>query len=268
MASSLATKRLQKEYQMMMTNPPEFIVAKPLESNILVWHYIVTGPPDSAYTGGEYHGKVIFPEEYPYKPPAIKMLTPNGRFQTDTRLCLSMSDYHPGTWNPAWSVATILTGLVSFMVEETPTTGSVKTSVADRRLLAQRSWEWNRQDARFVDVWGGEELFHKKATVAVPSVAAGAAVVGVSAGMKGAEKSSGHRKRVVSKKTLQQPIQHQQHPLQHQQQLQQQNQQNVALVQNAVDTVWAKARSNLWVLAIAALVMYLVVLKVITRLDL
>ena len=33
-----------------------------------------------------------------------------------SRLCLSISDFHPDTWNPAWSVSTILTGLLSFMV--------------------------------------------------------------------------------------------------------------------------------------------------------
>lgn len=38
------------------------------------------------------------------------------RFKTNTRLCLSISDFHPDTWNPAWSVSTILTGLLSFMV--------------------------------------------------------------------------------------------------------------------------------------------------------
>jgi len=32
------------------------------------------------------------------------------------RLCLSISDFHPDTWNPAWSVSTILTGMLSFMV--------------------------------------------------------------------------------------------------------------------------------------------------------
>jgi len=47
------------------------------------------------YAGGQYHGKLIFPSDYPYKPPAIMMLTPNGRFNTNTRLCLSMSDFHP-----------------------------------------------------------------------------------------------------------------------------------------------------------------------------
>lgn len=52
------------------------------------------------------------------QPPAVYMLTPNGRFSTNTRLCLSMSDFHPETWNPLWSVGTILTGLLSFMVRQ------------------------------------------------------------------------------------------------------------------------------------------------------
>lgn len=61
-------------------------------------------------------GKLVFPADYPFKPPSIRMITPNGRFQVNTRLCLSMSDFHPGTWNPSWSVSTILNGLLSFMV--------------------------------------------------------------------------------------------------------------------------------------------------------
>lgn len=28
------------------------------------------------------------------------MLTPNGRFAPNTNLCLSMTDYHPESWNP------------------------------------------------------------------------------------------------------------------------------------------------------------------------
>lgn len=58
------------------------------------------------------------------------MVTPNGRFETGVRLCLSMSDYHPELWVPAWSVATILTGLLSFMLEDTLTTGSITTTVS------------------------------------------------------------------------------------------------------------------------------------------
>ena len=39
------------------------------------------GPPASLYTGGYYHGKLVFPKEYPFKAPSIYMLTPNGRFK-------------------------------------------------------------------------------------------------------------------------------------------------------------------------------------------
>lgn len=37
------------------------------------------------YSGGYYHGKLIFPREFPFKPPSIYMITPNGRFKCNTR---------------------------------------------------------------------------------------------------------------------------------------------------------------------------------------
>jgi hypothetical protein len=48
--------------------------------------------------GGWYHGKLKFPPDYPFAPPGIMMHTPSGRFEVNMRLCLSMSDYHPETW--------------------------------------------------------------------------------------------------------------------------------------------------------------------------
>lgn len=153
MATKFAYKRLTKEYMNIMKSPPPFIIAKPLESNILEWHYVITGPPDSPYHNGEYHGVLIFPSEYPLKPPSIKMITPNGRFKTNFRLCLSMSDYHPKTWNPAWSVSTILTGLLSFMLEDTPTTGSIVTSKKDKKDFAIKSKEYNRNDPKFRNIF-------------------------------------------------------------------------------------------------------------------
>lgn len=49
MATRGATKRLSKEYQQMQIDPPEFATAKPSERNILEWHYVITGPPDTPY---------------------------------------------------------------------------------------------------------------------------------------------------------------------------------------------------------------------------
>lgn len=66
-------------------DPLPYIVAEPLPSNILEWHYVVQGPENSVYHGGYYHGKLLFPAEFPFKPPSIFMITPNGRFKTNTR---------------------------------------------------------------------------------------------------------------------------------------------------------------------------------------
>jgi ubiquitin-conjugating enzyme E2 J2 len=137
----------------MQKSPPPFVYAAPDEKNILFWNYIIRGPPDSPYHGGEYHGALIFPPEYPFKPPGIKMFTPSGRFQVDKKICFSMSDFHPGTWNPAWSVATILTGLLSFMLADETTTGSMTSSDAEKRILAQRSHDYNRTQKRFVEAF-------------------------------------------------------------------------------------------------------------------
>lgn len=149
MGSKAAFARLRKELSRLLKSPAEHIEAAPLEANILEWHYVITGPPDSVYAGGFYWGKLVFPPQYPFKPPSIQMTTPSGRFKTDTRLCLSMSDYHPETWNPMWSVSSILSGLLSFMLESTPTQGSVESSDETKREFARRSLAHNVKSPLF-----------------------------------------------------------------------------------------------------------------------
>lgn len=112
---------------------------------------MITGPPETPYEGGQYHGTLTFPSDYPFKPPAIRMFTPSGRFRPGMRLCLSISDYHPKTWNPAWSVSTILTGLLSFMAADETTAGSVAGTDESRREFARKSKTFNnKSNSQFV----------------------------------------------------------------------------------------------------------------------
>ncbi|KAI5651561.1 ubiquitin-conjugating enzyme domain-containing protein [Phthorimaea operculella] len=148
-----ATSRLKQDYLRLKNDPVPYVTAEPVPSNILEWHYVVKGPEKSPYEGGYYHGKIIFPREFPFKPPSIFMITPNGRFKTNTRLCLSITDFHPDTWNPAWSISTILTGLLSFMLEKTPTLGSIETSDYQKRCLAAESLETNLKNKMFCELF-------------------------------------------------------------------------------------------------------------------
>jgi len=48
----------------LLKNPVENIFAIPDPNNIFLWHFILYGL-DKAYKGGYYHGKLIFPTDYP-----------------------------------------------------------------------------------------------------------------------------------------------------------------------------------------------------------
>lgn len=159
MASSVCVQRLRKEFKDIQKKPIENIRAAPKETNILEWHYVIEGPKGSPYESGWYHGILTFPSDYPYKPPSIQMLTPNGRFKTHTRLCLSMSDFHPESWNPMWSVGTILMGLYSFMLEESATYGSIVTDTAFKRQKVKESLEYNCKNKLFCELF--PELIQK-----------------------------------------------------------------------------------------------------------
>lgn len=158
-----AVLRLQQDYINLNKDPVPYIRAEPLSWNILEWHYVISGPENSPYYGGYYHGTLVFTQQYPFKPPSIYIRTPNGRFQTNRRLCLSISDYHPDEWNPAWSVSSILTGLLSFMLEDSSALGTMVTLRKEKLQFAYDSWEFNLKDHNFTTLFPDlvKEIKHK-----------------------------------------------------------------------------------------------------------
>lgn len=90
----------------------------------------------------------------PTQPPAFMMLSPNGRFETGIKICLSISSHHPEHWQPSWSVRTALTALVAFL--PTPGGGALGALVSSGcivmwvvmsscALLLRRGVGWNEE---------------------------------------------------------------------------------------------------------------------------
>ena len=69
---------------------------------------------------------------------------------------------HAESWNPMWSVGTILNGLLSFMYESNITTGSVSSSKADKKRLAAISLEQNLRSPMFRKLFPEWVEEHKK----------------------------------------------------------------------------------------------------------
>jgi len=78
------------------------------------------------------------------KPPNIILLTPNGRFETNTKICLSISGHHPESWQPSWSIRTALLAIIGFMpTSALGSLGSLNYTPEERKLLAKKSHEFS-----------------------------------------------------------------------------------------------------------------------------
>ena len=99
-----------------------------------------------------------FPVTYPFKPPEIWFMTPNGRFKTGMAVCLSISSFHPEQWSAAWGVSQIMFGIISFMHENEITYGGIDESTEKRRILAQKSLQTNLESEKFRQIFTDADL--------------------------------------------------------------------------------------------------------------
>lgn len=158
MSKSPSLRRIQADIRELSIDPSDQYHAAPLESDMFVWHFTIRGASDTDFEGGIYHGKILLSSEYPFKPPDIMFLTPNGRFETNTKLCLSFSAYHPELWQPAWGIRLILEALISFLpTKGDGAIGALEWTSNERKRLAKKSWEYNSpvygNCKEFMDKW-------------------------------------------------------------------------------------------------------------------
>uniref|UniRef100_A0A1J3DKW0 Ubiquitin-conjugating enzyme E2 32 n=1 Tax=Noccaea caerulescens TaxID=107243 RepID=A0A1J3DKW0_NOCCA len=137
-----AVKRILQEVKEMQANPSDDFMSLPLEENIFEWQFAIRGPSETEFEGGIYHGRIQLPSDYPFKPPSFMLLTPSGRFEINTKICLSISNYHPEHWQPSWSVRTALMALIAFMPSNpNGAIGSLDYRKEERLALATKSRE-------------------------------------------------------------------------------------------------------------------------------
>merc|ERR1711933_645766 len=103
---SMALKRIQKELQDYgIESPPPGTSAGPVGDDLFVWEGLIQGPSEQESFGSPYSGaflffEMLFPSDYPLKPPKFKFRTmiyhPN--FGLDGGICL---DILGDQWSPA-----------------------------------------------------------------------------------------------------------------------------------------------------------------------
>ena len=125
----------------MINDPSDDFYANPIKDDMFCWHFTIRGPPDTEFEGGLYHGIIKLPMSYPNRPPSIMFLTPNGRFDVNMDVCLSMTRYHKEEWQAAWTIRSMLEAIIAFfpVKEDHDAIGALDSSIESRKHFAKLS---------------------------------------------------------------------------------------------------------------------------------
>ena len=95
--------------------------------NLLHWHALILGPPNTPYALGMFHFDMKFPQDYPNSPPKVQITTTSGghvRFNpnlySNGKVCLSIlgtwrAEHSGEQWSAAQSVQSILLSIQSLL---------------------------------------------------------------------------------------------------------------------------------------------------------
>lgn len=149
-ANQSTTKRILKELAIMQKDPPPNVSAAPVdESDLYKWQAIIFGPADSIYAGGVFKLSIVFPADYPFKPPRIEFLTKIYHCNIVNKyLCL---DILKTQWSPALTIDKVLISIVSLLMDPNPN-DPLNREAADKYLKDRADYnriaqEWTRKYA-------------------------------------------------------------------------------------------------------------------------
>lgn len=118
-----SSKRLENEFKALSTKPfCNCVVELPDPSDLHKWTVHMPGPEGSAYEGAVYSISFVFPDNYPFKCPEVKFITPmfHPNIKKETgEICL---DIFTSSWTPTQKVQDILEKLISML--QSPSTSS------------------------------------------------------------------------------------------------------------------------------------------------
>ena len=113
------SQRISRELSIFHKDPPANCSAGPIDDDLYHWEATVLGPHDSVYEGGIFRLDIIFPGDYPFKPPKVKFMTniyhPN--INSSGGICL---DILKDQWSPALTITKVLLSICSLLDDPNP----------------------------------------------------------------------------------------------------------------------------------------------------
>jgi len=133
-------RRIIKETQRLLQDPPPGIMAAPDEENQRYFSVIIEGPVQSPYAHGLFKLELFCPEEYPMSAPKVRFLTRIYHPNIDKlgRICL---DILKDKWSPALQIRTVLISIQALLSAPNP----------EDPLAEDIAKEWKQNEARAIE---------------------------------------------------------------------------------------------------------------------
>lgn len=152
-------KIMMAQFTKATREPEEFVKFSIDEADPQTWYIIVRNlsGKEGELEGGEYLFKMWAPTEFPFKPPKFTALTPNGVYEVEQSICISIGEYHSDQYQATLGMlgfAKELANGVMCWKDMGHGIGIIhmQNSVADKRKWAQDSRAYNRKyHAKIVD---------------------------------------------------------------------------------------------------------------------
>ena len=115
----MSVKRLNKELAEIQKDPPCNCTSRTVDDDIHNWEATIIGPEKTPYENGIFKLELMFPENYPFKPPKVKFVTkifhPN--INKFGNICLDILNQ---SWSPALTVCKLLLSISSLLNDPNP----------------------------------------------------------------------------------------------------------------------------------------------------
>jgi len=108
------TARVQKELRAFLANPPDNCKLA-VGANIRQWVVTMVGAEGTIYAGESYKLKLVFPKDYPSKPPSVFFLKPTPKHQhvySNGDICLNLLGRD---WRPTLTAQALVVSILSML---------------------------------------------------------------------------------------------------------------------------------------------------------
>ena len=125
-------------------DPPPNCSAGPVGDGLFKWHGTISGPDGTPYEGGVFFLDIVFPQDYPFKPPKVVFTTKIYHWRVHAEKGGVCFEVLHNDWSPALTISKVLLAIHDMMGDETHVCGCHCKNAEALRLYQSNKKEYDK----------------------------------------------------------------------------------------------------------------------------